>query len=67
MAEPFTPARVTRFLLLCALAMGAVFAFFFLLTHVTGHKSVEPTASHSTLAPALLPGRGNGIDRSACL
>ncbi len=43
MAEPFTPMRVARFLLLCLLGMAAVYGLFFLLTHARARKSVTPS------------------------
>ena len=52
MAEPFTPMRVARFLLLCLLGMAAVYGLFFLLTHARARKSVTPSTQSQLPAPA---------------
>lgn len=52
MSDSFTPMNVTRFLLRCLLALGIVFGLFQLLTHMTAHKSITPSASHSLVEPA---------------
>ena len=47
MTEPFTPTRVTRFLLLCALAIAGVFGLFQLLTHARARQAIPTDSPHS--------------------
>ena len=53
MAEPFTPMRVCRFLLLCLLGLAVVYGLFLLLIHARARKSITPTNGQSRLQPAI--------------
>ena len=57
MAEPFTPARVARFLILVALALLVVTLLTWALFHTRPRKSItpsQPSASSFSL-PAVFP------------
>ncbi len=54
MSVPFSPARVSRFLLLFCLALAAVWGLYIMLTHVRARQSITP--QHAQLQPlGLLP------------
>ncbi len=58
-APPFTPARVTRFLLLWVLAALAIAGLYLLLTHATAREGMTPQRTRLQFPgfPASLSGR----------
>ena len=50
MSAPFSPARVSRFLGLCFLAMFVFWLLYFLLTHASARESVKPQGASFQLA-----------------
>lgn len=56
MSEPFTSFRVCRFLLICALAGGAIYLIFVLLTNAKPRQGVQHGRTTSSLSAPMHTG-----------